>query len=50
MSNEEIINTLMDILCENQTVAPSMVIFEQEKEALREAIKIIKAQKQEETK
>lgn len=42
MTREEVICHIEDILCENNTIKPNIVVFEQEKEALRIAIKVLK--------
>lgn len=41
MTREEAIEHIKDIICENNTIAPSIVIFKQEKEALDMAIKAL---------
>ena len=41
MTNEEAIIHIRDILAENNSIKPSMVVFESEKEALRVAIKAL---------
>lgn len=44
MNNEEAISHIRDILAENNSIKPSMVVFEAEKEALRVAIKALEQQ------
>lgn len=41
MTNEEAIRHIRDILAENNSIKPSMVVFELEKEALYMAIKAL---------
>ena len=42
MTREEAIDHIKDVICENNTIKPNMVVFEQEKEALCIAIKALK--------
>ena len=44
MTREEAIGHIKDVICENNTIKPNMVVFEQEKEALCMAIEALKAQ------
>lgn len=44
MTYEEAIRTIKDIICENNTIKPNMVVFEQEKEALHMAIDALEKQ------
>lgn len=44
MTNEEAISHIRDILAENNSIKPSMVVFESEKEALRVAIEALEQQ------
>lgn len=39
MTREEAIGHIKDVICENNTIKPNIVVFEQEKEALYMAIK-----------
>ena len=41
MTREEAIGHIKDVICENNTIKPSIVVFEQEKEALYMAIKAL---------
>lgn len=41
MTREEAIGHIKDVICENNTIKPNMVVFEQEKEALCIAIKAL---------
>ena len=41
MTREEAIGYIKDVICENNTIKPNIVIFEQEKEALYMAIKAL---------
>ena len=41
MTREEAIVHIKDVICENNTIKPNMVVFEQEKEALNMAIKAL---------
>lgn len=41
MTNEEAIGHIKDVICENNTIKPNIVVFEQEKEALYMAIKAL---------
>lgn len=42
MTREEAIGHIKDVICENNTIKPNIVVFEQEKEALYMAIKALK--------
>ena len=42
MTREEAIVHIKDIICENNTIKPNIVVFEQEKEALYMAIEALK--------
>lgn len=42
MTREEAIGHIKDVICENNTIKPNIVVFEQEKEALKMAIKALK--------
>lgn len=44
MTNKEAISHIRDILAENNSIKPSMVVFESEKEALRVAIEALEQQ------
>lgn len=44
MTREEAIGHIKDVICENNTIKPNMVVFEQEKEALCMAIEALKAE------
>ena len=44
MTSEEAIQHIRDIICENNSIAPNIVIFELEKEALDMAIKALEQQ------
>ena len=44
MSKAEAIGHIKDVICENNTIKPNMVVFEQEKEALCMAIEALKAE------
>lgn len=44
MTREEAISHIKDVICENNTIKPNMVVFEQEKEALCMAIEALKAE------
>lgn len=44
MTSEEAIQHIRDIICENNSIAPNIVIFELEKEALDLAIKALEQQ------
>ena len=44
MTREEAIGHIKDVICENNTIKPNIVVFEQEKEALYMAIKAIEQQ------
>ena len=44
MTKEEAIGHIKDVICENNTIKPNMVVFEQEKEALCMAIDALKAE------
>lgn len=44
MTNEEAIGHIKDVICENNTIKPNIVVFEQEKEALYMAIKALEQQ------
>lgn len=41
MTREEAIGHIKDVICENNTIKPNIVVFEQEKEALYMAIKAL---------
>jgi len=41
MTRKEAIGHIKDVICENNTIKPSIVVFEQEKEALYMAIKAL---------
>ena len=42
MTREEAIGHIKDVICENNSIKPNIVVFEQEKEALYMAIKALK--------
>lgn len=41
MTREEAVVHIKDVICENNAIKPNMVVFEQEKEALYMAIKVL---------